>query len=351
MATPTGPERRFLAAGLKKGAVWGTAVTLGAGNGLNCKAMSGFNPSRDLLVAEEVDSPLPKSGALNVYKPVDFSVVSDFLYSPGALGVGVASLFGVAGEPETVDTTGKKHTFQWGDGISGKFVTVDVEFPGKIYECKSGKVMEWDIKCASGGFLQSELKLRGNKIVDDSGVNGDTQMDALTYDERDNYVRFEEVEVMMNAESDDELGSSDKIYVSEFEVSYKRQGFDTVYQSGKDYIEEPAEGGYPEIKIKLKFPHFGADNKEYLAKAVAGQTQKMMIKFMSSALAGSATEPYSLTLYFPRLRVLMPEASWDEIVSLGLELVAEESGSAPTGMSYSRPYVELVNKRSGDYLG
>jgi hypothetical protein len=57
-----------------------------------------------------------------------------------------------------------------------------------------------------------------------------------------------------------------------------------------------------------------------------------------------------MTLYFPRLRMLMPEASYDEIVKNGIELVAEEAASNPTGMSYTRPYMTLVNKRSTNYL-
>lgn len=350
MGTPTGPERRFLAAGAKKASVWRTAVALGAGCGLNCKAITGFVPSRDLIVAEEVDNPLAKAGALNVYKSPEFTVVSDMLYSPGALGTLIAMLFGTAGTPTTLDTSARKHTFQWADSNDGLFGTVAVEFPSKIYECPSAKPIEWVLKSASGGLVQSELKLKGNKIIDDSSVNTATEMDALTYDERANYVKFEVQSVKMNDESGGNLSSESPLEVVSVEVSYKRQGYDSVNVSGYDDIKEPKEGGYPDIRVKLKFPHMDSVNAGYLAKALAETTQKMMISYVSTVLAGASTEYYSMKLYFPRLRMLCPEPSWEEIVSLGVELVAEEADTAPTGMSYKRPYVELVNKRTTDYL-
>ena len=132
MATPTGPERRFLAAGAKKAATWYTAVAVGATYGLNCKSISGFNPSRDLLIAQEVDMPLPMSGALNVYKPQDFTIGTDMLYSPGQLGMLIAELFGTAGAPSVSDTTAQTHTFQWANSNLDLFATIPVEMPGII---------------------------------------------------------------------------------------------------------------------------------------------------------------------------------------------------------------------------
>lgn len=350
MATPTGSERRFLAAGARKATTWRTAVALGANYGLNCKSISGFNPSRDLLVAQEVDSPLPFSGALNIYKPQDFTITSDMLYSPGALGTLIASLFGTAGAPAMSDTTAYTHTFQWANSNGGLFNTVAVEMPGIIFECPSAKVLEWTLKSAAQGLVQSEVKLRGNLIKDNSAVNTATQMDALTYNERDNYVRYEFQNVKMNAQSAGDVTGATALEVTSVEVSYKRTGHDGIAVSGYSDIAEPAEGGYPDLRVKLKFPHMDAVNRAFLATAIAETTQKMLIKYTHNVLAGAATVYYGMSLYFPRLRMLCPEANWEEIVSYGIELIAEEATAAPTGMTYTRPYVQLVNKRSTDYL-
>ena len=76
----------------------------------------------------------------------------------------------------------------------------------------------------------------------------------------------------------------------------------------------------------------------------------MAIRYTGTVLAGATSVYHAITLYFPRMRMLMPEAGFDEIVKNGVELIAEEASAAPTGMAYTRPYMTIVNKRSTDYL-
>jgi hypothetical protein len=354
MATPTGPERRFLAAGARRATAWRTALALGATYGLNCKSISGFNPQRDTLVAAEIDNPLPFSGALDVYKPPDIGITTDFLYAPGMLGMLIAQLFGTAGAPTgPADTSAYTHTFQWADSNWNQFATLAVEMPGIIFECPSAKATEWTLKSSEGGFVQSELKLRGNKVIDNSAVNTLTQMDAITYDDRGSMgrVMFGQQAVYMNGQAvATDVLSTTALECSGVEAAFKRTGHDGVVAAGYSDIQEPAEGGYPDIRVKLKFAHMDAVNKLFLATAIAETTQKMAIRFTGTVLAGAATVYHALTLYFPRMRMLCPEASFEEIVSLGVELIAEEASAAPTGMSYVRPYMTLVNKRSTNYL-
>jgi hypothetical protein len=355
MATPTGAARRLLAAGYSHkaaGTAWGTAVALGATMGLNCKAVSGFNRSQDLLVAAEIDNPIPFSGSLDSIKPIDFTVTTDMLYAPGVLGTMIAQLFGTAGAPATVDTSGRTHTFQWADGIDGIYGTFACEMPGMIWESASVKPLEWSLKSSGGGFVQSETKCRGNTLIDTSAVNTLTQMDALTYDDRGSKGRitFKQQAVRMNAESGATLEGTTPLNAMGVEVSFKRTGFDGVIPAGASSILEPAEGGYPDIRVKLNFAHFDAANAAYLATAIAETTQKMTITYTGLVLAGAATAYHSLKLYFPRLRMLMPEAGFDEIVKNGVELIAEAAAAAPTGMTYLRPSLDLTNTRTTDYL-
>jgi len=353
LATPTGPERRFLAAGYRKAAAWRTPLALGATFGLNCKSITGFNPQRDTLVAAEIDNPLPFSGALDVYKPPDITIATDMLYSPGRLGTMAAQLFGTAGAPAVTDTSAQTHTFQWADSNWGQFGTMAVEMPGIIWECPSAKPIEWSLKSNEGGFVQSEMKLRGTKIVDDSAVNTLTQMDALTYDDRGTYGRimFGDQRVYMNGQAvATDVLSTTALEASGVEISYKRTGHDGVVAAGYSDSQEPAEGGYPDIRVKLSFAHMDAVNKLYLAVAISEVTQKIAIRFTGKVLAGAATAYHALTLFFPRMRMLCPEASFDDIVKLGVELIAEEASAAPTGMAYVRPYLTLTNTRTTDYL-
>jgi len=354
MATPTGPERRFLAAGARKATTWRTALATAATYGLNCKSISGFNPSRDTLVAAEIDSPLPFSGQLDVYKPVDFTIGTDMLYAPGQLGTMILQLLGTEDPaPANSDGTAYTHTWQWADANWDLFETVTVEMPGIIWECPSAKVMEWSLKASEGGFVQSEVKLRGTRIIDTSAVNTLTQMDALTYDDRGDMgrVMYGDMCVYMNGQAVAvDVLSTTRLECSAVEASYKRTGYDGVVAAGFSDAQEPAEGGYPDIRVKLSFAHMDAVNKLFLATAISEVTQKIAIRFTGKVLAGATTVYHALTLYFPRMRMLCPEASFDDIVKLGVELIAEEAAAEPTGMSYHRPYVTLVNKRVGTYM-
>lgn len=349
MATPTGPERRLLAAGAKKSTTWGTAVALGASAGLNTKGITGFVRVQDYLIAAEVDSALARSGQLDVIKPIDATIQTDLLYDPGALGTLIALLWGTAGTPtQQGGTAAWLHKFQLADTNWNKIATLAVEFPGIIHEMRSCKSIEWSLKAAGSGILQSELKVRGEQIIDDSAVNTSTQMDALTYDDRENRALFRHSVVKMNDASAGDVSSATAFVTNNIELAIKRQGYDSVHPAGQYGIIEPAEGGYPDIRVKISFPRFDAVNKVFQATAIAETLQKMTVTFTGPLIA--STYYYQYKFYFPKLRMMVPEASWDEIVKNGLELIAEEASANPTGMSHTRPYVEIINKRTTDYL-
>jgi len=51
-----------------------------------------------------------------------------------------------------------------------------------------------------------------------------------------------------------------------------------------------------------------------------------------------------------RMKMQNPTYPVEEIVKSGLVLQAEEAASNPTGMLHKRPYLEIVNLLSTDYL-
>lgn len=350
MATPTGPERRFLAVGAKKGATWGTAIALGAGAGVATKSISGLNRIMDLISAQEADAAMCKTSELDVVKPVDIGHICDMPYDPGALGTLIAQLMGIAGTPAAQGGgPAELHTLQLADSLSGIFSTFCAEFPGKIYEIHSAKPMSWNLKAADKGYMQSELKLRGDDVVDDSSVNQAAQMDALTYDDRQNRVLFRHATVRMNDQTAGTLEGTNGLNVNNIDIEIARTGFDEPRGLGATTILEPAEAGWPDIKVKLGFPRFDAASAAWFAKAKAYTYQKATITFVGALIA--ATYYYTIKFYFPQLRMKMPTNDWAEIVKTGLELQAEEAASNPTGMAHTRPYIEITNKRTTDYLG
>lgn len=243
--------------------------------------------------------------------------------------------------------TAMKHVFTWADSIS-EFFTFAVERPGTILEVPSAMPFKLNLK-VSNGILKGTISLRGNTLTFSSATNTATQMDALTYQDRGNRIKFSHGALWMNAESGDALDSGDALEHSDIEINYERD-LDEVHVAGSNTIVKPYEKGSPKITVKVTLPRTSSTNLAYLATFLATTAQKMMLTF-TGAIAGASVN-YSLVLGFPRLKFIdPPDAPLADAMTTVLNFEAEEAASAPTGMTgYVRPYAELVNLQTTDYL-
>jgi len=351
MPTPTIPQKSHLAAGMAKASNWQEAVALGANKGILINADGGVGSARNqpYLPAKEADHPMVKEGDLGDIDAVDVNPEFTMRYDPGQLGTAIAALFGIAGTPQQQDTTAAwRHTFQWADNNFGKFVTFAVEYPGKILEIATAKVYGLELNIAEG-FLKGVLNLRGDTVIDDSTVNQAAQMDALTYIDIENRIKAKHASVKMNAQSGGDVASENALEVSGLNVKYSRSP-DAEHVIGDQRIIEPVENESASLAtVHLDFPRFNSVNAAFFQDCFKNETeQKMLIAFTGETI--ESTYKYELFLYFPRLRMTKPLGSWEDVVKSGLDLVAEEAASNPTGMSYKRFYIELQNKQTTDYL-
>jgi len=347
MPTPTTPIKRVLAAGAKKAATWGTAVAVGASDGMLIETDGGLERKQPYIPAKELDTPVTMEGDLGPVDPVDFAPVFAMRYSPGALGMLIAQLFGTAGTPaQQGETAAYKHTVQWADSIMGKFSTVVCERPGKIFEVAGAKPHKLAFSVADG-LLKGTLSIRGNTLIDNSGVNGATQVDALTYADRGNRVFFKQIAVKMNAESGGDVASETALEVKTTNVEYDRP-IDGEIVGGALNILEPADGPHPNFKIKLEFPRSNSINQAFFSTFLAETEQKLLLAFTGAEAATGYN--YSLKLFFPRVRIVAYNCPLGDVVPASIELVGEEAAANPTGMDHARPYIELVNLRATDYL-
>jgi len=352
MATPTSPERRLHARGFKKATTWGTAVALGATDEVLLNGNSGLQPpSYPYVPAKESDHAFIKEADFGNQGPIDLALPIDWRYEMGAAGRILAMIFGTAGDP--TDLTGAyKHTFQWKDEISALFGTWAEERAGKIFEVASMKPYKAEFSFVDA-LLKVALSLRGNACIDNSATNGATQIDALTLPSSflNTRIRFKQGTVKMNAESGGDVSGETALQVNDLRISFERPIDGGVHAVGSDKIIEPLEEGHSGgdlIAVRLDFPRMNTINAAFFQTFTAETEQKMLIQFTGALIAGS--NYYDLKFYFPRLRIKQPTYDAEEIVKGGLDLVAEEAATNPTGMSYKRPYLEIVNLQIADYL-
>lgn len=349
MTIPSMPQRRLLAAGAKKSAQsWGTAEALGAGYGLLLESDGGLVRNQPYLPAKEADTPFILEGDLGPIDPVDFAPAFTQRYDPGALGILIAQLFGTAGSPGAVGA-GYAHILKWAEENYGEFCSFAVERVSKILEVPSAKPHMLDLNIADG-LLKGTLGLRGDTVKNDSSVNTATEMDALTYADRGNRIKFSELTVyLVNQSLGSDPDTTTAIVLSDVSLHFERPQ-DSPHKAGSKSIIEPMENAHSVITITMTFPRMNAVNNAYFADFIAETEKKAYIWFAGAYLNGVSGQKYEFQFYFPRLRITNIDYPFDEIVPGTITLQAEEAASNPDGFGNTVPYLRIVNTRSTDYL-
>ena len=348
MATPATPQKRLMAYGAKKGAVWGTEVALGATFGLLTTGIGSPAPNRPYIPIKEADTPFVLTGLLGQEAPVPLAVATNLRYEPTAWGTLAALFFGTAGAPvQQAATIAYLHTLAWLDSISGKFATIACERPSKIFSIPSAKphtlTMSW-----ADGLFKAVMMLTGNKVIDSSAVNTFTQMDAITYNDRFNLISTEQSTIKMNATGGADVAGETALVAKSVEVSYQRP-MDTEHVGGELTQIEPLQNDYPIVTVKIGFPRMSAINNLYMADFIAGTMKKVLISSTGVIIVGAYN--YYQKLFFPNMRITKVEYQDDaEIIPASVELIAEDIAAAPTGMTLTKPYITLMNKKTTDYL-
>jgi len=349
MATPEYPSRRYYACGTKRHTVWGTAVAItGPLDGILMKGDSGLALNQKYEPYPAVDQIMPMNGALGILEPSEFTPPVDLQYEMGAWGRWLAALFGTAGVPATLGGgAGRKHTFQWADSVT-HFFTYAEERTGKIWEVASAMPYKLNLKL-SGAQIAAAITLRGNTLIDDSVTNTDTQMTAITYADRGNFVNFIHGSFLMNAQAAATLSNpTDKVDISDFELNLERS-IDSVHVAGLTNIAEPKEGEFPKNNFKITLPRASAANAAYFTTFKALTPLKGLLSFVGALCA--TPYYYTVSFYFPQLRLVSaPDIKLDGIMKNEMVFEIEQAGAAVNGMLYVRPYAEITNLQTTDYL-
>jgi len=345
MAIQTQVEKRFLAAGAKKGVIWGTAEPMGANDGMLIDSDGGLVRSQAYHPAYESDTPFPSEGDLGLIDPIDFTPEFFMRYDPGSIGLLLAQLFGTTGTPSGAGI-GWKHIFLWDDEINGKFSNFAVERANKILEVPSAKPFSFDLSLADG-FIKGSIGLRGNTLINDSSINDYTQMDALTYADTGHRVKIRHLTSYLTHQSNsDNPNQTDAIKISDISMHFERP-MDGLHEAGSSSIIEPVQNGAPVITVSLTFPRMDIVNDAYFADFIAETEKKAQFEFLEPT--GEAGKHYALAFWFPRLRVINVDYPFDEIVPCTMTLQAEKAASY-SGFTYPYPYMQLTNKRSTSYF-
>lgn len=347
MATPTYASKRYYAAGSKRGTAWGTAVALGANYGVLVTGDSGLKRDQKFEPYQAIDQIIPMDGVLGPNEGVEISPPVNLQYEMGPVGSWIAGLFGTAGAPSNVESGVYKHTFQYANSVT-HFFTYAEERPGHIWEVPSAMPYKASFK-PNGAQIGVNITLRGNTMKDDSAINTATQMDAITYVSRANFVNFTHGQFLMNAQGGGALSANnDSVEISDFEVNFER-AIDKVRVIGSTTIATPIEGDIPVNTLKITLPHAANNDVDYFSNWEDMAAKKGSLTFTGATIGNNSN--LKVVFYFPRLMLLEPpDVPLDGVIKNTLTFSIMEAANSPTGMNYARPYMEITNSANADYL-
>lgn len=147
--------------------------------------------------------------------------------------------------------------------------------------------------------------------------------------------------VRINDQSAGALGAGDEVEASMVEITFERNMKKFFTGTHIPYINEPPDNGWPKITGKATLPEFQAI--KYMEDAESQVKKKMDITVTGPIIA--TIYPYLFNLRIPQLQFNSPtdNASGEATVPMELDFKCTTAAAAPTGMTLTSPYIDVVN--------
>jgi hypothetical protein len=335
-------------AAVKKAAAWGTAVALGANNGililphsLRKQRGSDVDDSLGIYWPNESDpTEIAVAGDLPMYLRYD-SIDLLIALAMGATG-------GAPTQPDNVnDPNTYQQFFTLADDLDGLFATFCVDNNVNIDEFRTVKLAGFTLRGEVGRPLQVTFHCVGDDREDSSAVNPDFA--AVTYFETKNRVKYSQGVFRMNNAGGAALAGGDEVYPSAFTLTYRRQ-VEGAYgiQGTFDIIDEPTNSGVPEVTLDLEFPRY--TTKAHFTDWAANQAKKMDMVFSGAVIDVNYAREFKLE--FPNLMYNEVDLPMDHgILRHPVRFNVLGTDAAPAGMNTTKPFrIDVTNRKNVDVL-
>ncbi len=350
MADITGRETII---GVKKAAVWGTAVAAGANNGVLVRG--DFDLGLDISQDKAEDVGVAFVETVDAGRVTAEGTLGAWLRFEG-LDVLLALAMGTAGAPvQQRVTTAHRHTLQLATTLDGLFASIAAKKKSdRVFEWAGVKVGGFTIKGAMRGPTEITFPLIANDLARNagSGTNNTTTIAAVTY--RSKGLRAytdENAYLRMNDQSGAGLGAGDNLVVSEWELAYRRQLAGGHVTDGTRGIDEPRSTGFPEITFSVKFPQYGDAAETFWTNFDAATAKKAAVYLKGPLIA--STYYNEILISMPHLKVASIKTPISGPGKIPTDVVFNvlNAAAAPTGMTVTKPFqLELQNTITTDLL-
>jgi hypothetical protein len=245
-------------------------------------------------------------------------------------------------------TTSYQHIIDLAPNIDGLGFTAAIDKVLFVDELTSAKVYGFGESIGDGGVMDRAYKVLGSKPTNDSTTNSRSTVNGAAYPALSNRIFRKQGTWRMNARLANSLVASDAIKIEAWSLEFERPQ-DAPHVFGQDYVMEPADNGWPVVKITVQYPRMTSISANSLYEALKSDGQfKADMTFLGTFI--NSTDKYKRLYEFPFLELdewAAPLAGANQ-VKPSASFMAKLSGTSLTpGMTVTNPFrLTLINTQA-----
>ena len=236
-------------------------------------------------------------------------------------------------------TTSWRHQMDLSDAIDGLGLTVAIDKNLYVDELTSVKVHGFEVTQADNGAMNQSFRVTGSKPTNISSININSTLAGATYPTLGNRIMQQQGVFRLNAFSAGSLVAADAIKAESIRLVFDRPQ-DAPHVYGQDFIDEPADNGFPEAMIEVTYPRMNTVSANSLYAALRSSTAFKADWTFSGAYINS-TDRYSKLYQFPYLQLMddgfLAATNGAQQVKPTVRFALRQAPSSPSGMAFIRP--------------
>lgn len=250
--------------------------------------------------------------------------------SPAAVAVATSTAVGV----------GWTHVIDMAPSVDGLGITFAMDKKLFVEELTSAKVTGFELEQAENGAMVERVKLLGTKVTNISSTNINSTVWSSTFPALVNRILQPHGVFRMNLNSAGALASTDAVPAEAIKLTFDRPQ-DAPFIYGQDYIAEPADHQYTDIRIAVTYPRMTTITANSLHGALKNGTgMKADWTFLGAYI--NSTDRYTRLYQWPLLQLagegsFVLAATDANQVKPTATFVARMATTSPTGMAIVNP--------------
>lgn len=276
-----------------------------------------------------IEAPTPSFSAVSRYED------HTYIWEACAMGSPAAVTLSNSADGET---TSWSHVMDLAPTNDGLGVTVAIDRVRYVEELTSAKIHGWSETNGEGGLMRETFKVVGSKPTITSSININSTVAGANYPALSNRIMMKQGVLRMNLHGGNSLVATDAVKAESFTFDWDRPQ-DAPHVYGQDYVDEPADNGFPTFRVEVMYPRMIQTSAESLRNGLANASAWKADLTFSGAYINS-TDRYTKLYQFPYLQLEefeTPLAGANQVKPRAV-FMARKAPTSPLGMPFVNPF-------------